>query len=93
MQGNSALADYYWASLGEYDDGRFADPARQLQSISLKQANVAMRELFAEPGYVRIEKPLFSYNSLSLIILGLLGLLIILAVGWRRWRQRRHSNK
>jgi len=52
-----------------------------------------MRELFAEPGYVRIEKPLFSYNSLSLIILGLLGLLIILAVGWRRWRQRRHSNK
>lgn len=93
VQGNSALADYYWASLGEYDDGRFADPARQLQSISLKQANVAMRELFAEPGYVRIEKPLFSYNSLSLIILGLLGLLIILAVGWRRWRQRRHSNK
>ena len=49
-----------------------------------------MRELFAEPGYVRIEKPLFSYNSLSLVILGALALLIIIGVGWRAWRHRRH---
>ena len=89
VQGNSALADYYWASLGDYDNGHFADPAKRLQAISLKQANAAMRELFAEPGYVRIEKPLFSYNSLSLVILGALALLIIIGVGWRAWRHRR----
>ena len=89
-QGNSALADYYWASLGDYEDGHFSDPAKQLQAISLDQANVALRELFAEPGYVRIEKPLFSYNSLSLAILGALGLLLVLALSWRMWRHRRH---
>ena len=89
VQGNSALADYYWASLGDYDNGHFADPAKRLQAISLKQANAAMRELFAEPGYVRIEKPLFSYNSLSLVILGALALLIIIGVCWRAWRLRR----
>ena len=89
VQGNSALADYYWASLGDYDNGHFADPAKRLQAISLKQANAAMRELFAEPGYVRIEKPLFSYNSLNLVILGALALLIIIGVGWRAWRLRR----
>ena len=89
VQGNSALADYYWASLGDYDDGHFYDPARQLQAISLKQANAALHELFAEPGYMRIEKPLVSYNSLSLVILGGLALLIIIGVGWRAWRHRR----
>ena len=89
-QGNSALADYYWASMGDYEDGHFSDPAKQLQAISLDQANVAMRELFAEPGYVRIEKPLFSYNSLSLAILGALGVLLVLALCWRVWRHRRH---
>ena len=87
VQGSSALADYYWASLGDYDEGRFADPARQLQAISLKQANVALRELLAEPGYVRIEKPLFSYHSMSLAILGGLALLIIAVVSWRIWRR------
>ena len=89
-QGNSALADYYWASLGDYEDGHFSDPAKQLQAISLDQANVALRELFAEPGYVRIEKPFFSYNSLSLAILGVLGVLLVLALSWRMWRHRRH---
>ncbi|MES2870069.1 MAG: pitrilysin family protein [Pseudomonadota bacterium] len=88
VQGNSALADYYWASLGDYEDGHFADPAKQLQAISLKQANAALRELFAEPGYVRIEKPLFSYNSLSLMILGGLALLIIVGISWRAWMNR-----
>ena len=87
VQGSSALADYYWAALGDYDEGRFADPARQLQGISLKQANVALRELLAEPGYVRIEKPLFSYHSLSLAILGGLALLVVAVVGWRVWRR------
>ena len=26
VQGNSALADYYWSALGDYDQSRFADP-------------------------------------------------------------------
>ncbi|VVN60961.1 hypothetical protein PS685_03586 [Pseudomonas fluorescens] len=88
VQGSSALADYYWASLGDYDEGRFADPARQLQAINLEQANAALRELFAEPGYIRIEKPLFSYHGLSMAILGGLLLLISAVVGWRLWRRR-----
>ncbi|MBP3935426.1 MAG: insulinase family protein, partial [Pseudomonas sp.] len=88
VQGSSALADYYWASLGDYDEGRFADPARQLQAISLEQANGALRELFAEPGYIRIEKPLFSYHGLSMAIFGGLLLLISAVVGWRLWRRR-----
>ena len=88
VQGNSALADYYWSSLGDYDDGHFADPAKQLQAITLKQANTALRELFAEPGYVRIEKPLFSYQGLSMAIFGGLVLLVIVGVGWRAWRRR-----
>ena len=58
-----------------------------MQAISLKQANVALRELLAEPGYVRIEKPLFSYHSMSLAILGGLALLIIAMVSWRIWRR------
>ena len=88
VQGNSALADYYWASLGDYEEGHFADPAKQLKTISLEQANAALRELFAEPGYIRIEKPLFGYHSLSMAILGVLALLIIVAVSWRAWRRR-----
>ncbi len=26
VQGNSALADYYWSALADYQDGRFANP-------------------------------------------------------------------
>src|SRR5207253_3107154 len=65
VQGNSALADYYWSALGDYEDGRFADPARRLQAVSLEQANQAMRQLLNQPGYLRIEKLLLSYDALS----------------------------
>ena len=88
VQGNSALADYYWSALGDYDKGRFADPSKRLQAVSLEQANAALRQLFAEPGYVRIEKPLFSYNTLSVAIGVVLLLLLLIAVGWRVWRRR-----
>lgn len=92
VQGNSALADYYWSALGEYDDQGFADPAKQLQAVSLEQANNALRQLLSGPGYLRIEKPLFSYNSLSLAVLGLLGVLLLLALTWRVWRHRLHRD-
>jgi predicted Zn-dependent peptidase len=87
VQGNSALADYYWSALSDYADGRFSDPAKRLQAVSLKQANQAMRQLLEQPGYLRIEKPLLSYTALS----GLIGalLLIVLALfGWRAYRKR-----
>jgi hypothetical protein len=32
VQGNSALADYYWGALGDYEDGRFVDPARSCKA-------------------------------------------------------------
>nr|BFE92675.1 hypothetical protein GCM10020185_32110 [Pseudomonas brassicacearum subsp. brassicacearum] len=64
VQGNSALADYYWGALGDYEDGRFANPALHLQEVSLEQANVALRELLKDPGYLRIEKPLLSDDEL-----------------------------
>ena len=89
VQGNSALADYYWSALADYDEGRFADPTKRLQAVSLEQANTALRQLFAQPGYVRIEKPFFSYNGLSVVVLGTLALLVIIALGWRLHRQRR----
>ena len=88
VQGNSALADYYWSALGDYDQSRFADPAKRLQAVSLEEANHALRQLFAEPGYVRIEKPLFSYNGLSGVILAALALLVLIGLGWRVWRHR-----
>ena len=88
VQGNSALADYYWSALGDYDNGRFADPSKRLQAVTLEQANTALRQLFAEPGYVRIEKPLFSYNTLSVAIGVALGVLLLIALGWRVWRRR-----
>ncbi|KQB52285.1 peptidase M16 [Pseudomonas endophytica] len=88
VQGNSALADYYWSALGDYNDGRFANPSKRLQAVTLKQANSALQQLFAEPGYVRIEKPLLSYNGLSLALGAALGALVLLIVGWRIWRRR-----
>ena len=89
VQGNSALADYYWSALADYDEGRFADPTQRLQAVSLAQANTALRQLFTEPGYLRIEKPFFSYNGLSVVVLGTLVLLVMIALGWRLYRQRR----
>ncbi|EIM18981.1 M16 family metallopeptidase [Pseudomonas chlororaphis] len=88
VQGNSALADYYWGALSDYADGRFSDPAKRLKAVSLKQANQAMRQLLEQPGYLRIEKPLLSYTALSGLILGALLLIILALFGWRAYRKR-----
>jgi predicted Zn-dependent peptidase len=88
VQGNSALADYYWSAIGDYEDGRFANPARELQTVTLEEANQAVRELLLQPGYLRIEKPLFSYDQLMWAVAGTLGLLILTLVAWRIYRRR-----
>ena len=83
-QGNSALADYYWGALNDFDEGRFADPARALRRISLADANRALQQLLAEPGYVRIEKPLLSYDELYGWVALAVGVLLAGALIWRR---------
>ncbi|MCE0463776.1 M16 family metallopeptidase [Pseudomonas uvaldensis] len=88
VQGNSALADYYWSALADYDDGHFANPAVRLQAVSLEQANQALGELLKDPGYLRIEKPLLSDDELVWGLGGLLGLLLLGLVVWRV----RHKN-
>lgn len=85
-QGNSALADYYWGALNDYNDGRFGDPARKLRQVSIKQADAALRELLKGPGYLRIEKPLLGFDEFYGLIALLLG--VILAVGLLRLRRR-----
>ncbi|KAB0495547.1 M16 family metallopeptidase [Pseudomonas moorei] len=77
VQGNSALADYYWSALGDYEDGRFVDPAREFQGVTLEEANKAMRELLMQPGYLRIEKPLLSYDQVLWAIGGMLAFLVL----------------
>ncbi|WP_085638743.1 MULTISPECIES: pitrilysin family protein [unclassified Pseudomonas] len=83
VQGNSALADYYWSALGDYEDGRFADPARELQGVTLAAANKAMRELLLQPGYLRIEKPLLGDDQVLWLLGGGLGTLLLIVLGWR----------
>lgn len=88
VQGNSALADYYWSALGDYEDGRFSDPARELRSVTLAQANKAMRELLMQPGYLRVEKPLLGDDQLIVAIAAVLGLLVLVLLLWC-WRTRK----
>lgn len=88
VQGNSALADYYWSAIGDYEDGRFADPARELHAVTLEEANKAVRELLLQPGYLRIEKPLLSYDQLMWVIAGGFGLLVLMLVAWRLHRRK-----
>ncbi|WP_223465145.1 M16 family metallopeptidase [Pseudomonas sp. GL-RE-26] len=83
VQGNSALADYYWSAIGDYEDGRFSNPTRELQGVTLEEANKAVRELLLQPGYLRIEKPLFSYDQLMWLVVGGAGLIVLMLVGWR----------
>ncbi|HBX55253.1 M16 family metallopeptidase [Pseudomonas sp. UBA2684] len=83
VQGNSALADYYWNALGDYHNGRFSDPAKALQAVSLEQANSAVRQLFGAPGYLRIEQPLLSMSALYGLA-GSAALLILALLAWRR---------
>jgi len=84
VQGNSALADYYWGALNDYEDGRFEDPAKRTRGVSLDLANKAMRQLLAQSGYLRIEEPLVSYDELYEIGLAVVALLA-LVIFWR-WR-------
>ena len=86
-QGNSALADYYWGALNDYNDGRFTDPVKKLREVTLKDANEALDGLLKEPGYLRIEKPLLGYDELYGMVALVLGL--ILAAGLLR--RRRHA--
>jgi len=88
VQGNSALADYYWGALGDYEDGHFADPAQALRAVTLADANQALRQLFKQPGYLRIEKPLLSDEQLIGLGAALAGLLLIGLLGWRTYRRR-----
>ena len=94
-QGNSGLADYYWGALADYEDGRFADPARALRQVSLAQANEALRLMLADPGYLRIEKPLFSYATLTFLLTAaaVLGLLLAVATGIALVRHGRPAAK
>ncbi|MBK5519188.1 pitrilysin family protein [Pseudomonas sp. TH10] len=87
VQGNSALADYYWGALGDFQNGRFADPARDLQGVTLEEANRAMRSLLLQPGYLRIEKPLISDDELIWLVAGMLGLLVLGLLAWRLRRK------
>ena len=86
-QGNSALADYYWGALNGYADGRFVDPAQRLRGVSLEEANQAMRELFKEPGWVRVEKPLLGYDEV--FWMAVLGVMLVV-IGGGIWYRRRH---
>lgn len=90
VQGNSELADYYWNNLGDYDSGRFDDPARAISQVSLDEANQALREVLKQPPYVRIEQPLLSYNQLYALAAMCVLLLAVgvfsVARGWRRRR-------
>ena len=88
VQGNSALADYYWSASGDYHNGHFSDPVKRIKAVSLAQTNQAMRELFKQPGYWRIEKPLLSDDMLSWIGAGVLGLIAIVLIGVRIYRKR-----
>ena len=88
VQGNSALADYYWSASGDYAKGRFSDPAKRIKAVTLAQTNQAMRQLFEQPGYWRIEKPLLSYDMLNWLLAGVLGLIAIVLISVRHYRQR-----
>ena len=91
VQGNSALADYYWSALGNYQDGRFADPARELKGVTLAEANKAMRELLKQPGYLRVEKPLMSDDQFVWAVAGSLALVVLVLLSWRVHRRARPS--
>jgi predicted Zn-dependent peptidase len=88
VQGNSALADYYWSALGDYEDGHFVNPAKALQDVTLAEANKAMRKLLLQPGYLRIEKPLMSYDQVMWTIVGGFALMVLGILGWRVHRRR-----
>ncbi|WPP02338.1 pitrilysin family protein [Pseudomonas sp. HR96] len=94
VEGDSALADYYWNNLGDYDAGRFDDPARGIRAVTLAQANQALRQVLQKPPYIRVEQPLLSYDMLYTLLAASAGvlLLIVLALLWA-WRACRRQRR
>ncbi|MBW4793912.1 M16 family metallopeptidase [Pseudomonas tolaasii] len=88
VQGNSALADYYWSASGDYSNGHFSDPVKRIKAVTLEQTDQAMRQVFNQPGYWRIEKPLLSYDSLNWIGAAALALIAIVLGSVRLYRKR-----
>ena len=74
--------------MSDYEDGRFADPAKELQRVTLAEANKAMRELLLQPGYLRIEKPLMSYDQVLWAIAGVFALMLLCLLAWRIHRKQ-----
>ena len=88
VQGNSALADYYWSASGDYSNGHFSDPVKRIKAVTLEQTDQAMRQVFNQPGYWRIEKPLLSYDSLNWIGAAALALIAFVSGSVRLYRKR-----
>lgn len=77
VQGNSATADYYWGSLGDYENGRFDDPAKRLKAVTFEQANKALKQLLTPQGYIRIEKPLLTATGLYFSLAAIFALILL----------------
>lgn len=88
VQGNSALADYYWNNLADYDAGRYEDPARGIRAVTLDEANRALLDLLQKPAYIRVEQPLLSYDMLYGLAVGAVALVALAWAAWA-WRNRR----
>ena len=56
--------------------------------MSLEQANLALRQLLQQPGYLRIEQPLLSDEQLLWLIGGLLSLILLGSFGVYLLRRR-----
>lgn len=91
VQGNSALADYYWQSLADYEDGHFADPSAALRAVTFENTSQALKKLLEDPGYVRVEQSLIGYGQLQGLLaiapwVALALLVLIIAAAWYRRR-------
>lgn len=80
-QGNSALADYYWSSLADYEEGRFADPAKELRQVHTAQLDAALNLLLKQSTYQRVERPLLGTTGLYVSAAAVVLLLLLAVVG------------
>ena len=90
-QGDAALADTYWSSLGNYQEGHFLDPAEDLRKVDTKHLDEALRLLLEQPTYLRVEQPLFSTNGLYWSAGGALLALLLVPLALCRLLGRRKS--
>lgn len=97
VQGDSALADFYWQASSDMDGSHLANQAQELQAVTLEQANSALRKLFAEPGYVRIERSLLEPSDLYEIVGCVLAVLAIVFLyrhrNWKPGQRRKASSR